>query len=248
MCGDVHNGPTSKTGPQRSSHSAPLLPQVLVSSQPHSFPPSRNPGSEKGLDQVFLWVGMEERGKPLSAARGWQHERPYSSQEHCKAYGSVWPPRRKGYWVGLYRLQAEPQDPEVADLMGFPCPTRQRWCRCSKCWRITVAWIMGMIVKHMRNHNLGDLCSATCPPYTPHRILPGSGRRELQVRNWVSLFLPGRAVSDWEEKNPHTPGWGLRILCITQSLKEYENIIIMPRNVCNMLWQKDRIQKYMEVW
>lgn len=87
MRGDVHNGPTSKTGPQRSSHSAPLLPQVLVSSQSHSFPPSGSSGSEKGLDQVFLWVGMEERGKPLRAARGWQHERPYSSQEQGRPMG-----------------------------------------------------------------------------------------------------------------------------------------------------------------
>lgn len=27
--------------------------------------------------------------------------------------------------MGLHRLQAEAQDPEVADLMGFPPPTRK---------------------------------------------------------------------------------------------------------------------------
>lgn len=55
--------------------------------QSHSFSPSGSSGSKKGWDQVFWWVGMEERGKPLRSARVWQHERPYSSQEQSRRMG-----------------------------------------------------------------------------------------------------------------------------------------------------------------
>lgn len=87
----VHNGPTSKTG--RVTGVSPTKEQPLYClkcwchRQSHSFPPSGSPCSEKGLDPVFLWVGMEERVKPLRVARGWQHETPYSSQEQVRSMG-----------------------------------------------------------------------------------------------------------------------------------------------------------------
>lgn len=170
--------------PQRSDHSAPLLPQVLVSQTVSLLPTFWKPMLRKGIRPSLLvgGDGWERQGfESCKRMAAWETLfKPRTGQ----AYGSVWPPRRKGYWVGLHRLQAEPQDPEAADLMGFPLPTRQRRCRCSKCWRITVAWIMGMLVKHMRNHNL----RSASPPYTHHRILPGSGRRELQMRNCVPVL------------------------------------------------------------
>lgn len=196
--------------PQRSGHSAPPLPQVLVSQTVSLLPTFQKPMLRKGIRPSLLVGGDGRERQAFESCKRMAAWENLFKTRTGQAYGSVWPPRRKGYWVGLHRLQAEPRDPEVADLMGFPRPTRQRRCRCSKCWRITVAWIMGMLVKHMKNHNLHSA--------SPHTHTIGSCQAlggESYRWETVSLSLPGKAVSDWEEKTQHTPGWGLRILCIT---------------------------------
>lgn len=213
--------PTKETGPQRRGHSAPLLPQVLLSQTVSLLLTFWKPRLQKGMRPSVLVGGNGRERQAFEICKGMAAWETLFKPRTEQAYGSVWPPRRKGYWVGLHRLQAEPQDPETADLMGFPYPTRQRRSGCSKCWRITVACILGMLVKHMRNYNLGDLRSASHPS-PPHKHIIGSCQALQGESSGEKLSVP---VLTWQSslrlrrKNPHTPGWGLRILCITQPLK-----------------------------
>lgn len=249
MCEDVHIGPTSKSGQvtgvpptQEPSLSLSMAPGAGVTdSLPHPHLLEAQ-APKRGLDHVFLWVGMEERDKSLRAAWETLFKPRTRTGQAC---GSVWPPRRKGSWVGLHRLQVEPQDPEAADLMGFPCPTRQRRCKYSKWWRITVAWITGMLGKHMRNHSLHSATSLPPPPPIHQRILLGSGRRELPMRNCVPVLT-------WQSSLRLRRKSSTRLRLRVKNLVYYLAIKIVWK-ICQEVFvicdeKKDRIQKYMKVW
>lgn len=137
--------------------------------------------SSVGLDQVFPWVGMEDRSTPLRAVRWRPHRR-----DLCKpgqASGSGWPARRNGSYMGLFR-----QNSKIQRVQTWQDSHAQwRW-RSISCWRSKVAWMAGILVVRAWGLLSGGppQCYARLHAHTTGS-LPGHGRRKLQVANNVPL-------------------------------------------------------------